>query len=178
MYKPNFCAECGARILRARWRMWTSRRFCKACEPRFRRRQLLATLFAALTLFAIGLATGRALRPAPPPLIVQRGELTPVPLVTAPTAELSSTAPENQAAKNDAVDSSSAATQPEPEYGADGTATERPTDPNETISICGARTQKGTPCKRRVRGTGRCWQHRAMLTISPNKSRELRGLKK
>jgi hypothetical protein len=58
-------------------------------------------------------------------------------------------------------------TKSEPTYGPDGSPTERPTDPNEIISICGARTKKGTPCQRRVRGTGRCWQHRGMNAMLP-----------
>jgi hypothetical protein len=52
-------------------------------------------------------------------------------------------------------------------YGADGTEAERPTDPDEIVSICGARTQRGTPCSRRVRGTGRCWQHRGRGAMLP-----------
>jgi hypothetical protein len=58
-------------------------------------------------------------------------------------------------------------TKPDATYGPDGSPTERPTDPNEIISICGARTKKGTPCQRRVRGTGRCWQHRGMNAMLP-----------
>jgi hypothetical protein len=54
-----------------------------------------------------------------------------------------------------------------PAYGPDGTANERPTDPSEVVYICGARTKKGTPCSRRVRGPGRCWQHRGMPAILP-----------
>jgi hypothetical protein len=54
-----------------------------------------------------------------------------------------------------------------PVYGADGTEAERPTDPAEVVSICGARTKKGTPCSRRVRGTGRCWQHRGKPAMLP-----------
>ena len=33
MYKPNFCCECGARVERSRWHMWTSRKFCPDCAP-------------------------------------------------------------------------------------------------------------------------------------------------
>ncbi|HEX8149343.1 MAG TPA: hypothetical protein VF591_19325, partial [Pyrinomonadaceae bacterium] len=54
-----------------------------------------------------------------------------------------------------------------PSYGADGTAGERPTDPEEVVYVCGARTKKGTPCQRRVRGPGRCWQHRGKPAILP-----------
>jgi hypothetical protein len=41
MYRPKFCAECGAKVVRLRWRPWTSRRFCDACAPRFLRTQLI-----------------------------------------------------------------------------------------------------------------------------------------
>jgi hypothetical protein len=158
MYKPNFCAECGERITRPRWRIYTSRRFCPGCEGRFRRARMLLPLMAAVALFAIGLAAGRSTRTQPPPLVVQRGELPPAPPL--PRAKTTGDMPE---AEGPTLDSSSSATpQPEPKYGSDGTATERPTDPEETVSICGARTQKGTPCRRRVRGTGRCWQHKAL----------------
>ena len=59
------------------------------------------------------------------------------------------------------------ATKPQPAYGPDGTAGERPTDPEEVVYICGARTKKGTPCQRRVRGPGRCWQHRGKPAMLP-----------
>jgi len=161
MYKPNFCAECGEKISRTRWRMWTSRSFCQNCEGRFRKRRILVPLVTAAALLATGLLMGRATRPQPPPLTVQRGELptvTPKPASDKPGADAETTAN---------ASSSSNATGPEPAYGPDGTRTERPTDPEETISLCGARTQKGTPCQRRVRGTGRCWQHRGMPAILP-----------
>ena len=60
-----------------------------------------------------------------------------------------------------------AGAKPEPAYGPDGTANERPTELDEVVYICGARTKKGTPCQRRVRGPGRCWQHRGMPAILP-----------
>jgi len=165
MYRPSFCSECGSRIERAHWHLWTSRKFCPDCSPRFRKAQLLLPLIASVTLFSIGLVAGRALRPAPPPLIVERGEL---PLATAQSTKSESKASETEDAGSTAT---TKAPKPEPGYGADGTATERPTDPEEIITICGARTQKGTPCQRRVRGTGRCWQHRGMPAMIPLEKR-------
>jgi hypothetical protein len=163
MYKPNFCAECGEKITRTRWRWATSRRFCPSCDVRFRRARIFVPVIAAAALFSIGLAAGRATRPKPPPLIVQRGELP-----TAPTdIKLSTGGNAAKAEDESRADSSSSASQPGQKYGPDGTQTERPTDPNEVVSICGARTQKGTPCQRRVRGTGRCWQHRGMPAMLP-----------
>ncbi|MBV9960362.1 MAG: hypothetical protein JO360_18185 [Acidobacteria bacterium] len=142
MYRPNFCAECGAQIVRVRWRLWTSRRFCDACAGRLRRARIMPPLIACLSLLGLGLIAGRTMRRAPPQLII--------------------------AQKSEAAhDVPASAAVPAPVYGADGSATERPTDPNEVVSICGARTKKGTPCSRRVRGTGRCWQHKGLPAMLP-----------
>jgi hypothetical protein len=159
MYKPNFCSECGSRIERARWHLWTSRRFCSDCEPRLRKARIQLPLITGLALFAIGLIMGRAARPTPPPLLVERGEL--------PAVTLHSSKDKGQPASAGSDTNVTAQPSSEPSYGPDGTSTERPTDPAETISICGARTQKGTPCQRRVRGTGRCWQHKGAPAMLP-----------
>lgn len=162
MYKPNFCAECGERIARARWHFWTSRRFCAGCARPLLKRQILQALIAGATLFCLGLAAGRLGRitSSSPPIIIERGHLSALPAATTKTGA------EPAGAQETGTDSQSPP-QPEQSYGPSGTATERPTDPQETVSICGARTQKGTPCKRRVRGTGRCWQHRGLPAALP-----------
>ena len=155
VYKPNFCAECGERIARARRHFWTSRRFCQNCARRLHKGQILLPLIAGAALFCLGLVMGRSLRQPPPPLIVGRSQLSALPTA----AEKSGTPTSETETQTDPS--------PEPSDGPDGTARERPTDPQETISICGARTQKGTPCKRRVRGTGRCWQHKGLPAMLP-----------
>jgi hypothetical protein len=165
VYKPSFCSECGSRIEHSRWRVWTSRRFCADCAPRFRKAQILSPLFAGTILFVAGLVFGRAARPAPPPLIVERGQL--VELAAPPATDTGPT--------SNAETKTGASNKAEPNYGPDGTATERPTEPDEVVSICGARTQKGTPCQRRVRGTGRCWQHKGMPAIIPPEKRVIKG---
>ncbi|HEV2704864.1 MAG TPA: hypothetical protein VGV59_03010 [Pyrinomonadaceae bacterium] len=150
MYRPNFCAECGERVVRERWRWWTSGRFCTACEARFRlRRRLLATALCA-SLLSVGFVAGRSLRPghAPaPPLVVKRAEQT--------HAHAPADAHASRADVTSVGD------------GAGGKAREPATDPQEIVSICGARTKKGTPCSRRVRGVGRCWQHRGRPAMLP-----------
>lgn len=163
MYKPNFCSECGTEIVREHWHFWTSRKFCDRCARRFRRTRILLPVVAGAALFGVGLAAGRVARSTvPPPLVVERSQITPlVPAsITKPGAQTTS--------ETDADASAALPTpKPEPSYGPDGTASERPTDPTEIVSICGARTQRGTPCSRRVRGTGRCWQHRGMPAMLP-----------
>jgi hypothetical protein len=160
MYRPNFCADCGERVVRARWRLWTSRRFCADCDRRFRRRRLLARLTLVLLLSGGGFLLGLSARPSPPPLVVERGAL--------------SLAPVPPAAKT-LKEEGAGAKKVEPRYGPDGTAGERPTEPGEVVSVCGARTKKGTPCSRRVRGTGRCWQHLGRPAVLPPSKLVVRG---
>ncbi|MDQ1590557.1 MAG: hypothetical protein QOG71_1184 [Pyrinomonadaceae bacterium] len=155
MYKPNFCAECGGRVARVRWRAWTSRRFCDGCDRRFRRGRVTRALAACVALLGAGYVAGRAMRPAPPPLVIERGASYSPALAS----QLSMTAGKETTAANTNGRA--------PVYGADGTESERPTDPAEVVSVCGARTKKGTPCSRRVRGTGRCWQHRGKPAMLP-----------
>jgi hypothetical protein len=164
MYRPNFCCECGERVTRARWRLWTSRRFCPSCARRLRRKVFAAPLVFAAAFACAGFVFGRMLRPSPPPLVVERGTLNLAPVPTGDMPRRS----DDTARRDDATAKrEDAAAKPEPSYGPDGTANERPTDPSEVVYICGARTRKGTPCQRRVRGPFRCWQHRGMPAMLP-----------
>jgi hypothetical protein len=76
-YRPNFCSECGEKIVRLRWRFWTSRRFCDKCSARFRRPQLLHGALAAIVLMVVGVLIGRGTRQKPTPLVVERLVNTP-----------------------------------------------------------------------------------------------------
>lgn len=137
MYRPNFCSECGTKIVRLHWHPWTSRRFCDECAQRLRKERLQLPLISAVLLFSMGFVTGRALRPKPPPLIIQRSANSPL-------------------AKSESSGSHSGvnANSPTP-------LTE------EVVYICGARTKKGTPCSRRVHQPARCWQHKGAKAILP-----------
>jgi hypothetical protein len=159
MYRPNFCCECGERVERARRRVWNSRRFCDACGRRFRRARFAVPLALSAAVACACFLLGRASRPASPSAVFERGALD---LARLPAPDSART----REMRHDASVTSPPA-KPEPAYGPDGTANERPTDPSEVVYICGARTKKGTPCRRRVRGPGRCWQHRGMPAILP-----------
>lgn len=157
MYRPNFCADCGERVVRERWRAWSSGRFCASCERRHGRgawvRFLVVLCFAACAGFVVG----RLLRPAAPPLVIERGNL-PAPALLAKRPDAS--APKTDAAHMPGPAAAAAARDP-------GATAEPLTDPGEIVSVCGARTKKGTPCSRRVRGVGRCWQHRGRPAMLP-----------
>jgi hypothetical protein len=163
MYKPNFCTECGERIARSRWHLWTSRRFCSACAPRFRTARIVLPLVAGTSFFTLGLGAGHAVRPATPPLILERREPTVAATQTAPP-----TTPARTKMENVPVQQSSR----EPDG---GVTQERPPASSEIVSICGALTKKGTPCQRRVRGTDRCWQHKGQPAMIPLEERMVKG---
>jgi hypothetical protein len=129
-YQPNFCAECGAKLLRLHWYLWTSRRFCNNCARRLRKRRLGHTLVTVLILLAAGFVVGRVQRPVPPPLTIIRRTDSPL--------------PDGEPAQSNA---------------SVATTTSTSSNTVEEVYICGARTKKGTPCSRRVHGAVRCWQH-------------------
>jgi hypothetical protein len=178
LYKPNFCADCGERVLRERWRAWTSRRFCPACAKRFRQ-SWIAPLLCACALACAGFAVGRLMRPAPPPLNLERGAL-PLPALllkggaksngASGDVETTNDATHGDSTTGDAANDANSHARAKSDAGAQAVGAsivDAMTDPNEIVSICGARTKKGTPCQRRVRGTGRCWQHRGMPAMLP-----------
>jgi hypothetical protein len=149
VYKPNFCSQCGNRLLRLRWHFWTSRRFCDDCARRLRKERLLPGLVAALTLVSAGYCVGRARRSPPPPLTIVRRADSPL------------SAPE------DPGRASATTTTSEFGMGPKGTSTSATETVEEEVYICGARTKKGTPCSRRVHGPVRCWQHKGMPAMLP-----------
>ena len=147
MYRPKFCTECGAKIIRLGWRVWTSRKFCESCAPRFAKEQITQVVVAGATLLLIGLALGYAERRVAPPLLIARSQDSPVaptstPLKTSTTQTVDASANADSA---NVLSSQSA----------------------DVIYMCGARTKRGTPCTRRVHGLVRCWQHKGMPAILP-----------
>lgn len=145
MYRQNFCGECGARLSRKGWRAWLGGQRCDGCAQRAGK---LAAAKPWIAVCIIGVASfgfGRYLRPAPPPLIIQRAANSPL-----------SDLPENFGARSSGKDAAAAPLD----------ASVKSAD--DVVYLCGARTQKGTPCRRRVHTSGeRCYQHQGMKAIAP-----------
>jgi hypothetical protein len=148
VYKPNFCCECGTKLVRLRWHFWTSRQFCNACARRFRKERFVPLLIIFLALISAGYLLGRTRQPAAPPLIIERRSDSPL---------------------NNLQSGSSTAS-------ALGTASTSAANTIEAdVYICGARTKKGTPCSRRVHGPVRCWQHKGMPAMLPQEKLLVKG---
>lgn len=146
MRRANFCVECGERLAREGWRARVNGRFCLACAQRLGKaaawRPLILVVVMAVTAFALG----RYLRPPAPPLIIQRAANSP--LRDSPVEFTSAPHP---ASPNGSANANQSA----------GVA-------SEEGYICGARTQKGTPCRRRVHVAGeRCFQHKGLAAMLP-----------
>jgi hypothetical protein len=165
LYKPNFCAECGEKIERENWHFWNSRRFCDDCEPVYRMTRIVPlALFGAVILFA-GIFLGNSgQRYVQTPLketqssLVEKKSPPPKPqaLAAKPAANaensnvLVNPTPEPAPAESNTINAA-----PKPVIQSNTHVEPRP----EVVYTCGARTQKGTPCSRRVKEPGRCWQH-------------------
>jgi len=147
MYRPNFCSECGVKIVRLHWHLWTSRRFCDSCAKSLRKERLLLRTVASIALLSIGLVAGRAARPVAPPLTIERSGNSPL----YGPHDL-----RNERNEKDVGTVSAPANSENPRTKPQTSSTE------EVVYICGARTKKGKPCSRRVHGPVRCWQHKGM----------------
>jgi hypothetical protein len=148
MHHPNFCAECGAQLKRKGWRVWQRRTFCEECARRLGKNGVARSLTVIAVIAISAFALGRYLRPAPPPLIIERTSNSPLSDLPVNVNE--------PARKSNHQDNSTkdparvVQSQDDPEY------------------ICGARTKKGTPCRRRVHFAGeRCFQHKGMPAMLP-----------
>ncbi|HXI26038.1 MAG TPA: hypothetical protein VNG71_19450 [Pyrinomonadaceae bacterium] len=150
MHQANFCAECGERLTFTGWRGLLRRSLCGHCARRLGGWAAYRPLIILALVTAAAFGFGRYLRPSPPPLIIQRAANSPL----FGTSNQQPVAQSNRAQSNQLAPVS-----------------------NDEVYICGARTKKGTPCKRRVHAAGeRCFQHKGMpamvalekLTIKPN----------
>lgn len=147
MYQPNFCSECGAKLLRLRWHIWTSRRFCSKCARRLRKERFLPIVVAMFALLGAGYVAGRIRRPAPPPLTIERRIDSPLSDQASPRSSNPQLTSESGVGKTETAGTSPAL--------------------EEQVYLCGARTKKGTPCSRRVHGPVRCWQHKGRVSMIP-----------
>ena len=167
LFRPNFCANCGEKIERADWGIFTSRRFCPVCESEYKGQDLIPRAIVAvgvlIGVFGFGsyLKSGTAASNSlavrqSAKIMEQKPAETPVVL---------------QPVKTDTVSPLAAMNLPQtpPALPASKQEPKLPTTAEEPLYLCGAETRKGTPCTRRVKGNTRCYQHKGMPAMLPAK---------
>ena len=155
MNAQSFCGKCGARLTRKGWRAWIGGQLCDDCARGRRRIKVVLPLGVVALIAVAAFSLGRYLRPAPPPLIIERAANSPLSDLPVSLNESAGRANQNRNSSNASENADASSVQ---KYGST----------SELLYICGARTKKGTPCKRRVHVAGeRCYQHKGMPAILP-----------
>lgn len=164
--KPSFCCNCGEKVERVEWHLWNSRRFCELCETEFQFEEWWPR--AAIGLILVFGFTGigfHYLESDEPKIVEQYSE----PVVSRPRSISSPLIRQKNLQKLDVEQSPVKASTAEDMVGPErsvprskkvASATEQPIEAEQEVVYCGFLTKKGTPCSRRVKGGGRCWQHR------------------
>ena len=164
-YQPNFCNNCGEKIERPTSSVTDSTRFCDICKHDFVPLRAAPFAFAALMavfgVFGLGFyfrGGEKSLNVAP-----QRSAANPpVAVRSAANSAPAGNSNANAAPIARTVNAPPATSKVKPP------PLTAPVPVEEAVYFCGAATKKGTPCSRRVRGGGRCWQHRGQTVQAPD----------
>ena len=171
-YKPKYCCNCGEKIERVTPSFTDSGRFCDVCKHDFVLPRSLPVIFVALmTVFGVfGLGSywrsgEKTAAPATRQFAVNPSNTGKKSVNNA--SQISSNAnvqppAQTSSGQKNALPASNLTTRPQVKQADPATALAE-----ETVYFCGALTKKGTPCSRRVRGGGRCWQHQGQAAMLP-----------
>ena len=166
LFKPSFCCNCGEKIERAEWKLWTSRRFCELCATEFTLQDhavkgvmIFATVISVFGLASLFTGSNR------PNLVASKAVERPQNAIVGKGANiLAAQTPPSMSGANSAEQRPARAFTAMPPENA---AAKVPVETVENVFICGAATKKGTPCSRRVKGNFRCWQHAGQPAMLP-----------
>lgn len=175
-YKPDYCNGCGQQIERKSRKPWKNTRFCDVCEQDFRGEEwtprIVSFIFVIFGLFGLGSFLSKEEKPLN--LTSRQLVETSADNKKAVKKDVNSSANSTEAVNSNAVNAKKA----EENRGQSSlnsnqiTQTQQPksvkqTSKEETTFYCGAETKKGTPCSRKVKGGGRCWQHKGQAAVLP-----------
>lgn len=179
-YKPKFCCNCGEKIEQAERNFLSSSRFCDVCSSENVLIEWLPRAFAALAFLAAIVGFGSFMQKPENSTVAARHQIA----VNAPSGKnLSNQNDSVQTGTNQNVQNAARADeknfagltkQPPIVVKADSPQNvslkqfeNQKAAVEEKVYFCGAPTRKGTPCSRRVKGGGRCWQHAGQTAMMP-----------
>ena len=166
LFRPTFCCNCGEKIERAEWKLWTSRRFCQLCATEFSLQDYAVKGVIILAGAVMVLGVAKLFTP------VRSSEVAAKRTVERPSQAIAEQNPAGATLEQPV-------SPPVPQSNAIDDRTPRaiaalpantvraPVEIAEPIYICGAATKKGSPCSRKVKGNVRCWQHIGQQAMLP-----------
>lgn len=160
LYKPSYCCNCGDKVERAEWRIWDSRRFCQLCETEHKGSDMAQRAVVAIGLvfglFGFSMlvwpeqqARSKETEASTMPRTLKSSQKNLTQSVQPVVVEERSVEEKNQV-----IDKDPDVVEERKEQTQDSLASS-----DTGLYYCGATTKKGTPCSRRVKKKGRCWQH-------------------
>lgn len=173
-YKPKYCCNCSEKIERTVWNLKTSRRFCQLCETEFVPHEWIPRIIVIFGIISLVVGFATYFQKSEKPLKIAASvipenapQLKKEPL-NQPSAIPMEAKSNVQNAVNLTKQSQKQSSAPQTFLqNAQPNATENQLNSDERVYFCGAATKKGTPCSRRVKGGGRCWQHTGQPAILP-----------
>jgi hypothetical protein len=182
LYKAKYCGECASEIQDYGESIWLRSRFCEICKQDFKFLEYISK-FGGVVIAMIGMAFGigailekpsdktlnaakteiASIAPAPkPPQKIESGQpinnVQPKKVEVNQQVALLSKQSETQSAKQSFNNTIQQSAQEVSQVSAP-----------ETVYMCGAKTKKGMPCSRKVKGSVRCWQHLGQEAMLPAK---------
>jgi hypothetical protein len=172
-YKPKYCCQCGEKIERKKWTFFSSGRFCQLCETDFILQEWTPRVTVALILFfgLVGFSGFfqsvekpliiASIRPSEQTTEIKNSSVNPVSNEKSPSNFSGKSALQNTANTVVSMPHQNALSGKRETSlkMAENQANDAPT------YFCGAATKKGSPCSRRVKGGGRCWQHNGQPAV-------------
>ncbi len=174
LYKPTYCCNCGEKIERIDWKLWTSRRFCENCELSFQKEEWIPKIGVGLALIGGLLGFGSYLKQPEKPINIAKNEVLSISTnkvqnvrneVSAANSNVQNRIANQPVSANVARQNelkTASLKQPMPK---EVSLENQQNEPSEPVYFCGAATKKGTPCTRKVKGGGRCWQHTGLPAV-------------
>jgi hypothetical protein len=165
LYRPVFCCNCGEKIVRNEWRLWTSRRFCALCATEHQGIDLLPRALVAIALLLSVAAFASYVRR--PEIKVENSFKAENAKPNLRSAALyAANSPGSPESNNSDVSNTTSNLTVDPQINEQPQPQKRTSD--EPVFYCGAITKKGTPCTRRVKTKGTlCWQHAKSGQLAP-----------
>jgi hypothetical protein len=182
-YKPRYCTECGSELQDYGESFWLRSKFCEICKPNFKTGEFFSR-FGGVGLAAIAaiFGVGTLLRqPVEKPLNLAKTEISNIAPAAKPTQKIENVLP-NKVVQPKQVDANQqvALLLKQPETQSAKQTFDKKTQQSvqelsqsfvpEVVYMCGAKTKKGTPCSRKVKGSVRCWQHLGQEAMLPAKN--------